>query len=67
MSKPRPLMADPLAWWEKYISKQGLLTLSITPAHLKAVSQLGIHHGDPVDRMLIAQLQIRRVDTRVKR
>ena len=54
-SKPRPLMADPLAWWEKYITKEGLLILSIIPAHVRAVSQLGAHHGDPFDRMLIAQ------------
>jgi PIN domain nuclease of toxin-antitoxin system len=52
---PRELIVDPFAWWGKYISKEGLLTLSIIPAHVKALDGLSKHHGDPFDRMLIAQ------------
>jgi PIN domain nuclease of toxin-antitoxin system len=53
--KPRELVAEPFAWWEKYITKEGLLTLSIIPLHVKALDNLGNRHGDPFDRMLIAQ------------
>ena len=55
MRKPDALVSDPFAWWEKYIDKQNLLTLSILPQHVKALAQLGPYHKDPWDRMLLAQ------------
>jgi PIN domain nuclease of toxin-antitoxin system len=53
--KPHALTATPVAWWDKYIVANGFSTLSITPAHLKALDQLDTHHRDPFDRMLVAQ------------
>jgi PIN domain nuclease of toxin-antitoxin system len=35
----------------------GLDLLPITPGHCKAAAKLPHHHGDPFDRMLVAQAQ----------
>jgi PIN domain nuclease of toxin-antitoxin system len=53
--KPDALTADPVAWWDKYIVAKGLSTLSVMPAHIKALDQLDMHHHDPFDRLLVAQ------------
>ncbi len=55
MERCGALLTAPLPWWEKHIEKAGYETLSIIPAHVKALDQLGYHYGDPFDRMLIAQ------------
>jgi PIN domain nuclease of toxin-antitoxin system len=39
----------------KEIEKFQMKILPVTTQHLLAVSQLPLHHGDPFDRMLIAQ------------
>jgi PIN domain nuclease of toxin-antitoxin system len=54
-SKSDALTVNPVAWWDKYVVPQGFLTLSITPAHMKALDQLDMHHRDPFDRLLVAQ------------
>jgi PIN domain nuclease of toxin-antitoxin system len=33
----------------------GIETLAVTPAHAAAVDRLARHHGDPFDRLLVAQ------------
>jgi PIN domain nuclease of toxin-antitoxin system len=37
------------------MATQGIRPLSITHTHALAVSDLPLHHGDPFDRLLIAQ------------
>ena len=50
------LMApDPLT---AALEEAGLTLLPITPRHAEAVRHLPHHHGDPFDRMLIAQAQV---------
>jgi PIN domain nuclease of toxin-antitoxin system len=36
----------------------GFLSLDITAAHAVAAARLPAHHGDPFDRMLVAQAQL---------
>lgn len=40
---------------DERLAKQGFLPLPITWAHTRQVRQLPLLHGDPFDRMLIAQ------------
>jgi PIN domain nuclease of toxin-antitoxin system len=56
--KPGALLADPLLWWEKYIVKGGITTLTIRTAHVMAVGHLPDIHRDPFDRILVAQSQV---------
>ena len=53
--KPGALVADPLPWWEKYVSRTHIPTLSIRTAHVRALAGLPYLHKDPFDRILIAQ------------
>ena len=43
---------------EAGIKKQGFTPLSLTFRHAKQAGTLPPHHGDPFDRMLVAQAQI---------
>ena len=40
---------------ERFMAKQSLRPLSVTHRHAAQVFDLPAHHGDPFDRMLIAQ------------
>lgn len=40
---------------------QGVDLLPITPAHVRVVRDLPLHHRDPFDRMLVAQAQTERL------
>ena len=42
---------------EAWIGKQGFTPLLMTFHHAKLAGALPLHHGDPFDRMLIAQAQ----------
>jgi PIN domain nuclease of toxin-antitoxin system len=42
-------------WMAKAITDLGLTTLPITVEHADELSKLPNHHGDPFDRLLIAQ------------
>lgn len=53
--KAGALVADPLAWWERFIVKQNIPALSIRIPHLKALADLPYLHRDPLDRILVAQ------------
>ena len=53
--KPGALVADPLAWWEKYVVRTGIPALAIRTAHIRALAGLAHLHKDPFDRILIAQ------------
>lgn len=37
------------------IAESGFLPLHVTPTHAAAVARLPDHHGDPFDRLLVAQ------------
>jgi PIN domain nuclease of toxin-antitoxin system len=47
--------------FEEGIRASGFTALPITFAHVEAVARLPHHHGDPFDRMLIAQAQVDRL------
>jgi PIN domain nuclease of toxin-antitoxin system len=49
------------AAFEEGIHASGFTPLPITFAHTDAVARLPHHHGDPFDRMLIAQAQVERL------
>ncbi len=53
--KKDALLEDPIAWWEKYVVRSGIRTLSIRTAHVLTVGRLANIHKDPFDRMLVAQ------------
>ncbi len=43
------------------LPRAGFRGLDITPAHAEAAGTLSLRHGDPFDRLLIAQAQIERM------
>jgi PIN domain nuclease of toxin-antitoxin system len=43
------------------LTSNGIDLLSITPAHVSALTTLPFHHRDPFDRLLIAQAMIDRM------
>jgi PIN domain nuclease of toxin-antitoxin system len=45
----------PSPYVRKRLAKQGIHPLSVTQEHALAVYDLPLHHGDPFDRMIIAQ------------
>jgi len=53
--KPGALVADPLPWWEKYVTGSGIPALAIRTAHIRALAGLPEFHKDPFDRILVAQ------------
>ncbi len=42
---------------DRLVANRLITLLPITPAHLKRVAALPHHHGDPFDRLIIAQAQ----------
>lgn len=52
--------ADPLELYQAIIDS-GFSVLSIGPLHALGVASLPPHHGDPFDRMLIAQAKAERL------
>ena len=54
--------------FEEGIRASGFTALPITFAHTEAYTRLPRHHGDPFDRMLVAQAQVERLTlvTRVR-
>jgi PIN domain nuclease of toxin-antitoxin system len=53
--KPGLLVADPLAWWEKYVVRSGIRVLAIRTRHIVSLAGLPDLHKDPFDRILVAQ------------
>lgn len=49
------LLADPLAWWRKYVINNGVFTLSIRTQDVIVLCSLAEIHKDPFDRILVAQ------------
>ena len=42
-------------WFDTYVAASGLRELAIDRTDLAAVETLPLHHGDPFDRLLVAQ------------
>ena len=65
VSKPQNLLTLPKGWDERtdaYMAQWGLNWLPIRLDHCRAVRALPWHHhGDPFDRMLIAQAQVEKL------
>jgi PIN domain nuclease of toxin-antitoxin system len=55
LSQGKLSLPGDLAWG---LARSGFLTLPISVAHALAAGALPRHHGDPFDRMLIAQAQV---------
>jgi PIN domain nuclease of toxin-antitoxin system len=53
--KPGAAVCDPLPWWDKYVVRAGIPTLSIRIAHIRELANLPDVHRDPFDRILVAQ------------
>ena len=44
-------------WLERFVAGNGFVYLPITLRHTLAVARLPHHHGDPFDRLLVAQCE----------
>lgn len=55
-----PLPAPPAEYMPSRMRSSGVLALPISHAHALQVASLPDHHGDPFDRLLIAQAQLER-------
>jgi PIN domain nuclease of toxin-antitoxin system len=53
-----PLPTTPDKYVPSRMRSSGTQPLPITPAHTLRVAELPDHHGDPFDRLLIAQAQL---------
>ena len=54
-SKKEAPLADPAAWWDRYITRASIEALPIRVGHIAQLEALPDLHKDPFDRMLIAQ------------
>ncbi len=54
-------VADPLLWWERYVTGAGIQTLPVLIEHVAQLDRLPDLHRDPFDRMLIAQALAERI------
>lgn len=54
-NRPDAPLRDPLAWWERYITRAEVEVLPIRTRHVAALDTLPDLHRDPFDRMLLAQ------------
>jgi len=59
-SGPSPMVGthDALEWFTSFLATAGLTLLPIELRHVGAVQHLPTHHGDPFDRLLIAQARV---------
>ena len=53
--KPGAPIADPGAWWQRYITLRGVEVLPIHAYHIAHLETLPPFHKDPFDRILICQ------------
>jgi PIN domain nuclease of toxin-antitoxin system len=49
------LVSDPRTWWLQYVTQAGIRAIEIGVVHAMILPDLPKIHGDPFDRMLIAQ------------
>jgi PIN domain nuclease of toxin-antitoxin system len=57
LKKKRPTapVREPLAWWEQHVTRTATEVIPIRVPHLAELDRLPDIHGDPFDRMLVAQ------------
>jgi PIN domain nuclease of toxin-antitoxin system len=53
-----PVPPDLNTWLPEQLAQDGYAVLDATLRHVLTVEQLPRHHGDPFDRLLIAQAQV---------
>lgn len=53
-----PLPDHPRPWIARFLRETGAVVLPITVEHAVQVADVPRHHGDPFDRLLIAQAQV---------
>jgi PIN domain nuclease of toxin-antitoxin system len=54
-SRSRAPVRNPVAWWERYITRGAVEVLPLRVAHLNQLDGLTAVHRDPFDRVLLAQ------------
>ena len=54
------LLDNPIIWWEQEIEGSEIQVLGINVNHVKALAALPARHGDPFDRIMVAQCQVER-------
>jgi PIN domain nuclease of toxin-antitoxin system len=52
------LPGDPVTLVPEWMARSGVVALPVHHAHALAVAHLPRHHGDPFDRLLVAQAQL---------
>lgn len=60
-SRPMLGVADAHGWFLRTMSDTGFDLMNISPRHIGAVQGLPLHHGDPFDRLLVAQATVENV------
>ena len=50
--------ADAEGWFIRAIRRSGYQLMGIRIRHVGAIQGLPLHHGDPFDRLLVAQAQV---------
>ena len=53
--RPTALVVNPLPWWDRYVTRTAIEVLPVRVAHIDKLDDLPQVHGDPFDRMLVAQ------------
>jgi PIN domain nuclease of toxin-antitoxin system len=53
--KPGALLADPLPWWDRYVTRSHIPTLAVRTEHIRALAGPPDVHKDPFDRILVSQ------------
>ncbi len=53
--RPNAPVVDPVAWWDRYVSRTAVKVLPVQVAHVGRLDTLPDWHRDPFDRMLVAQ------------
>jgi PIN domain nuclease of toxin-antitoxin system len=48
-------LGDPLRWWQDALEELAATPLTLRPRHINEIQSLPLIHGDPFDRVLIAQ------------
>jgi PIN domain nuclease of toxin-antitoxin system len=60
-SRSRAPVRNPVAWWERYITRASVEVLPLRVAHLTELDGLAELHRDPFDRVLLAQAIAERI------
>jgi PIN domain nuclease of toxin-antitoxin system len=55
------LLADPIRWWEQYVAGSGVAAIPIRDSHVMVLGSLSKIHGDPFDRILVAQAVVEKL------